>query len=77
MRRHKKHGLLICGFNGIKVYQGEGLSLRIVSGRSVTDLNESDLNYSLALSFVTLRYQPTDAHENIKTNFLKKFGGEK
>lgn len=71
MRTHKKHGVLLAGINGFKIYFVNN-TYRIVSKGLTRDVRESD--QKIVADFVNLKYQPVSEHETITKNFLN-FGG--
>ena len=71
MRTHKKHGVLLAGINGIKIYSVNN-TYRIVSKGLARDVRESD--QKIVADFVNLKYQPTSEHETITKNFLTFVG---
>ena len=71
MRMHKKHGVLLAGINGFKIYFVNN-TYRIVSKGLIRDVRESD--QKIVADFVNLKYQPVSEHETITKNFLNFVG---
>jgi hypothetical protein len=67
MRTHKKHGVLLAGINGYKIYFVNN-TYRIVTKGLARDVRESD--QKIVTDFVNLKYQPTSEHSSITKNFL-------
>lgn len=68
MRTHQKHGILLAGVNGYKIYaKGEGY--RLVRDNRYMDLAKSD--FATVVDYVNLKYQPIAERENIITAFLR------
>lgn len=67
MRINKKHGVLLCGVNGFKVYTLNN-TLKIVSQRISVAVPEH--LESTVIAYVNLKYQPLNKHEEIKCDFL-------
>lgn len=68
MRTHKKHGVLLCGVSGFKVYSAPTGFYRIVFGSDYVDIpRDQD---SIVIKYVNLPYQPISDRQLITDQFL-------
>jgi hypothetical protein len=70
MRTHKKHGILIAGVNGFKIYSRNG-SYRVVARYGFKDIEQNSYDESIVTRYSTLKYQPVKDRENIVNAFLE------
>ncbi len=67
MRIHKKHGVLMAGIKGYKIYQKD-CTLRVVKNNKVMYIKDSDTK--IVMRYVNLGYMPLSEHGNIINEFF-------
>lgn len=68
MRIHKKHGVLMAGINGYKIYYKDNC-FKVVKGHKVLDI--SSANESAVTMYISMRYYNIKDHDKIRADFLK------
>jgi hypothetical protein len=70
MRSHKKHGLLMAGVNGYKIYILNEKTLRVVARYQHKDVSEKTTEWQTVIDFVNIKYQDINKKEKVISDFL-------
>lgn len=69
MRAHKKHGILVAGVNGFKIYILNG-HYRVVARYGFIDIEQGSYAESVVARYANLKYQPLSERKGIIDAFL-------
>ena len=71
MRTHKKHGVLLAGVNGFKIYMFNVNTLRVVARYQHKDvIDQTSKDWDIVMNYVNLKFQSAARKEKIVSDFL-------